>query len=102
MGQSLGESDRSVSTSTKKSELSDRFRWQKCSSKFLSLSRWAVGLKVLQVNSTESLAVGSSCKVAPESWEIEGSKVVSSKGLEGCKMFDPKDSRREDKEEENA
>ena len=42
-----------------------------------------MGLRVLQVDSTESLAVGSSCKVAPESWGIEGSKVVSSKGLEG-------------------
>ena len=42
------------------------------------------------------------CKVAPESWGIGGSKVVSSKGLEGYKMFDPKNSRREDKEEENA
>ena len=42
------------------------------------------------------------CKVAPESWGIGGSKVVSSKGLEGYKMFDPRDSRREDREEENA
>ena len=42
------------------------------------------------------------CKVAPESWGIGGSKVVSSKGLEGYEMFDPKNSRREDKEEENA
>ena len=42
------------------------------------------------------------CKVAPESWGIGGSKVVSSKGLEGYEMFDPKDSRREDREEENA
>ena len=42
------------------------------------------------------------CKVAPESWVIGGSKVVSSKGLEGYKMFDPRDSRREDREEENA
>ena len=42
------------------------------------------------------------CKVAPESWGIGESKVVSSKGLEGYEMFDPKDSRREDKEEENA
>ena len=41
------------------------------------------------------------CKVAPESWGIGGSKVVSSKGLEGYEMFDPKDSRREDREEEN-
>ena len=46
--------------------------------------------------------MGSSCKVAPESWGIGGSKVVSSKGLEGYEMFDPKDSKREDKEEENA
>ena len=36
------------------------------------------------------------CKVAPESWVIGGSKVVSSKGLEGYKMFDPRDSKRED------
>ena len=42
------------------------------------------------------------CKVAPESWGIGGSKVVSSKGLEGYEMFDPRDSRREDREEENA
>ena len=42
------------------------------------------------------------CKVAPESWVIGGSKVVSSKGLEGYKMFDPRDSRREDREEENT
>ena len=42
------------------------------------------------------------CNVAPESWVIGGSKVVSSKGLEGYEMFDPKDSRREDREEENA
>ena len=42
------------------------------------------------------------CKVAPESWVIGGSKVVSSKGLEGYEMFDPRDSRREDREEENA
>ena len=42
------------------------------------------------------------CKVAPESWGIGGSKMVSSRGLEGYEMFDPKDSRREDKEEENA
>ena len=42
------------------------------------------------------------CKVAPESWMIGGSKVVSSKGLEGYEMFDPRDSRREDREEENA
>ena len=42
------------------------------------------------------------CKVAPESWGIGGSNVVSSKGLEGYGMFDLKDSRREDKEEENA
>ena len=61
-----------------------------------------MGLRVLQVNSTESLMVGSSCKVAPESWEIGGSKVVSSKGLEVYEMLNPKDSRREDKEEENA
>ena len=33
---------------------------------------------------------------------IGGSKVVSSKGLEGYKMFDPRDSRREDREEENT
>ena len=71
-------------------------------SKFSSSSRWAVGLRVLRVDSTESLAVGSSCKVVPESWVIGGSKVVSSKGLEGYKMFDPRDSRREDREEENA
>ena len=45
---------------------------------------------------------GWCCKVAPESWVIGGSKVVSSKGLEGYEMFDPKDSRREDREEENA
>ena len=44
----------------------------------------------------------SRCKVAPESWRIGGSKVVSSKGLEGYEMFDPKDSRREDRKEENA
>ena len=31
------------------------------------------------------------CKVAPESWGIGGFKVVSSKGLEGYKMFNPKD-----------
>ena len=86
----------------KKSELSDRLRWWKCSSKFLSLSRWTVDLRVLQVNSTKSLVVGSSCKVAPESWEIGGSKVVSSKGLKGYGMFNPRDSRREDREEENA
>ena len=61
-----------------------------------------MGLRVLRVNSTESLVVGSSCKVAPESWGIGGSKVVSSKGLEGYKMFNPKDSRREDREEESA
>ena len=42
------------------------------------------------------------CKVAPESWGIGGSKMVSSRGLEGYEMFDPRDSRREDKEEENA
>ena len=42
------------------------------------------------------------CKVAPESWGIGGSKVVSSKGLEGYEMFDPRDSRREDREEEKA
>ena len=42
------------------------------------------------------------CKVAPESWGIGGSKMVSSRGLEGYEMFNPKDSRREDKEEENA
>ena len=30
---------------------------------------------------------------------IGGSKVVSSKGLEGYEMFDPRDSRREDREE---
>ena len=42
------------------------------------------------------------CKVAPESWVIGGSKVVSSKGLEGYEMFDPRDSRREDREEESA
>ena len=42
------------------------------------------------------------CKIAPESWGIGGPKVVSSKGLEGYEMFDPKDSRREDREEENA
>ena len=42
------------------------------------------------------------CKVAPESWGIGGSKVISSKGLEGYEMFNPKDSRREDREEENA
>ena len=42
------------------------------------------------------------CKVAPESWVIGGSKVVSSKRLEGYEMFDPRDSRREDREEENA
>ena len=45
---------------------------------------------------------GKCCKVAPEFWRIEESKVVSSKGLEEYEMFDPKDSRREDKEEENA
>ena len=45
---------------------------------------------------------GWRCKVAPESWGIGGSKVVSSKGLEGYEMFDPRDSRREDREEENA
>ena len=45
---------------------------------------------------------GSHCKVAPESWVIGGSKVVSSKGLEGYEMFDPRNSRREDREEENA
>ena len=61
-----------------------------------------MGLRVLRVDSTESLAVGSSCKVAPESWGIGGSKMVRSRGLEGYEMFDPKDSRREDKEEENA
>ena len=61
-----------------------------------------MGLRVLQVDSTEPLVVGSSCKVAPESWVIGGSKVVSSKGLEGYEMFDPRDSRREDREEENA
>ena len=44
----------------------------------------------------------SHCKVAPESWGIGGSKVVSSKGLEGYEMFDPRDSRREDREEENT
>ena len=44
----------------------------------------------------------SHCKVAPESWGIGESKVVSSKGLEGYEMFDPRDSRREDREEENA
>ena len=102
MGRSLGESDQSVSSSTKKLELSDRLRWQKCSSKFSSSSWWAVGLRVLRVSSTESLAVGSSYKVAPESWVIGESKVVSSKGLEGYEMFDPRDSRREDREEENA
>ena len=32
---------------------------------------------------------GPHCKVAPESWGIGRSKVVSSKGLEGYKMFDP-------------
>ena len=42
------------------------------------------------------------CKVAPESWGIGGSKVVSSKGLEGYEMFNSRNSRREDKEEENA
>ena len=42
------------------------------------------------------------CKVAPESWGMGRSKVVSSKGLEGYEMFDPKDSRREDREEESA
>ena len=42
------------------------------------------------------------CKVAPESWGIGGSKVVSSNGLEGYEMFNPRDSRREDREEENA
>ena len=42
------------------------------------------------------------CKVAPKSWGIGGSKVVSSKGLEGYEMFNPRDSRREDNEEENA
>ena len=42
------------------------------------------------------------CKVAPESWGIGEFKVVSSKGLEGYEMFDPRDSRREDREEENA
>ena len=61
-----------------------------------------MGLRVLRVDSTESLTVGSSCKVAAESWGIGGSKMVSSRGLEGYEMFDPKDSRREDKEEENA
>ena len=35
------------------------------------------------------------CKVAPESWGIGESKVVSGKGLEGYEMFDPRDSRRE-------
>ena len=44
----------------------------------------------------------SRCKVAPESWGIGGSKMVSSRGLEGYEMFDPKDSRRGDGEEENA
>ena len=63
------------------------------------------------MNSTSSLDWISShssckdwnrCKVAPESWVIGGSKMVSSKGLEGYEMFDPRDSRREDREEENA
>ena len=42
------------------------------------------------------------CKVAPESWVIGGSKVVSSKGLEGYEMFDPRNSRRENREKESA
>ena len=42
------------------------------------------------------------CKVAPKSWRIGGSKMVSSKGLEGYEMFNPRESRREDKEKENA
>ena len=42
------------------------------------------------------------CKVAPESWGTGESKVVSSKGLEGYEMFNPRDSRREDREEESA
>ena len=35
-------------------------------------------------------------------WGIGESKVVSSKGLEGYKMFNPRNSRRENKEKENA
>ena len=46
--------------------------------------------------------MSTQCKVAPESWRIGESEVVSSKGLEGYEMFDPKDSRREHREEENA
>ena len=42
------------------------------------------------------------CKVASKSWGIGESKVVSSKGLEGYEIFDPRDSRKEDREEENA
>ena len=51
---------------------------------------------------TTTFYLPSWCKVAPESWGIGGSKVVSSKRLEGYEMFDPKDSRREDREEKNA
>ena len=53
-------------------------------------------------NQSQTDQVYQCCKVAPKSWGIGGSKVVSSKGLEGYEIFDPKDLRREDKEKENA
>ena len=65
----------------------------------LSITVWLSGTWSSVANSNGTV---SCCKVAPESWGIGRSKVVSSKGLEGYKMFDPKDSRREDREEENA
>ena len=60
------------------------------------------GVSLLLSLSLSSLCCWSHCKVAPESWGIGGSKVVSSKRLEGYEMFNPRNSRREDREEENA